>query len=76
MKQSLTDNPPSDDLAGFPCVSLLSALVDLLEITAGNKKLLEEAKTLCEELAVADPVRRKYWRKREQDVMKHLDILI
>ncbi|KAL3798067.1 hypothetical protein HJC23_012358, partial [Cyclotella cryptica] len=75
MKQSLEDQPPAPDLASVPCVSLISALVDLLEIFVQNKGLLEEASTLCRTLAEVDYVRRKYWRKREQDVRSQIETL-
>jgi protein farnesyltransferase/geranylgeranyltransferase type-1 subunit alpha len=65
------DDPPEDYPSG-PCVSLISALVDLLE-TVGDKSSLEEAKTLMGELVKEDPVRRKYWQKRQNTVMSSLE---
>lgn len=59
---------PADDLPAGPCVSLMSALVDLLE-TIGDKTSLEEAKNMMGELVVEDPVRRKYWNKRKSTVL-------
>lgn len=64
------DNPPEDYPEG-PCVSLMSALVDLVE-TVGDKSSLEEAKTIMGELVVEDPVRRKYWHKRQNTVLSSL----
>lgn len=69
MHQSLEINPPSEADVNVPCVSLMSALVDLLEIY-GNKSSLEEATTLCKTLIEVDRVRRKYWHKREVDIRK------
>lgn len=63
LKQSLEEQPPKEDLPRS-CVSLLSALVDLLEIFTNEKDLLEEARALLDELVLEDPVRRKYWQKR------------
>lgn len=63
---------PKDDLPAGPCVSLMSALVDLLE-TIGDKSSLEEAKEMMGELVVEDPVRRKYWQKRQGTVLISLD---
>lgn len=65
------ENPPENYPAG-PCVSLMSALVDLLE-TVGDKTSLEEAKSIMEELIVEDPVRRKYWKKRQNSVSTSLN---
>ncbi|KAL3790157.1 hypothetical protein HJC23_009594 [Cyclotella cryptica] len=73
MKQSLEDQPPASDLASVPCVSLISALVNLLEIFVQNKGLLEETSTLCRTLAEMDYVWRKYWRKREPDMMSQME---
>ena len=67
MNQSLKINPPSEADVNVPCVSLMSALVDLLEMN-GNKSSLDEATTLCMTLTEVDRVRRKYWRKREVDI--------
>ena len=69
MKQSWDERPPEEEYPPGPCLSLLSALVDLLEIFTKEKSLLMEAKTVLGELVEADPVRRKYWRKRESGVM-------
>jgi protein farnesyltransferase/geranylgeranyltransferase type-1 subunit alpha len=68
LKHSLKDNPPLKEGAA-PCVSLMSALVDLLELFVENEELLKEASNLCKELAEVDTVRRKYWRKRDANVM-------
>lgn len=74
MKQSLEDKSLSGVVATAPCVSLISALVDLLEVSIEKKELLEEASTLCRKLAEIDPVRRKYWHKREQGVMNKIAV--
>lgn len=60
MKQSLAEEHPTLG----SCVSLLSALVDLLELFTNERELLNEAKGYCDELILEDPVRRKYWLKR------------
>lgn len=65
--KDMNDSPTEDYPAG-PCVSLMSALVDLLE-TVGDKTSLEEAKNMMGELVVEDPVRRKYWHKRQSTVL-------
>jgi protein farnesyltransferase/geranylgeranyltransferase type-1 subunit alpha len=65
------EDPPEDYPSG-PCVSLLSALVDLLE-SVGDKSALEEANTLLKELEVEDPVRKKYWKKRQNTVLSSLE---
>jgi protein farnesyltransferase/geranylgeranyltransferase type-1 subunit alpha len=75
MKQSWDENRPSDDCPDGPCVSLMSALVDLLEVFTEEKEMLTEAQTLCGELMLEDPVRRKYWRKRQTMVAKWLETL-
>ncbi len=62
---------PKEDLPEGPCVSLMSALVDLLE-TVGDKTSLEEAKDMMGELVLEDPVRRKYWHKRQGTVLVSL----
>ena len=72
MQQSLEEKSSSDETAAEPCVSLMSALLDLLEISIDSKQALEEASTMCKTLAEVDPVRRKYWRKRELDVMNKI----
>ena len=62
--------PPAAAVAAVPCVSLTSALVDLLEALADDDDGdggLAEAEGLCAELARADPVRRKYWRRRGRE---------
>mmetsp|Transcript_8839 Transcript_8839/g.13688 ORF Transcript_8839/g.13688 Transcript_8839/m.13688 type:complete len:366 (-) Transcript_8839:33-1130(-) len=59
---------PTEDLPAGPCVSLMSALVDLLE-TIGDKSSLQEAKEMMGELILEDPVRRKYWHKRQGTVL-------
>lgn len=63
LKQSLDEQPPKEDLPRS-CVSLLSALVDLLDFFANEKDFMEEARALLNELVLEDPVRRKYWQKR------------
>lgn len=67
MKQSWEEQPPEGHPTGA-CVSLLSALVDLLEVFKEDKEFLIEAKATCGELMLEDPVRRKYWRKRESAI--------
>lgn len=70
IQQSLTDKAPSDDATPAPpCVSLMSAQLDLLELSIDDKQSFEKASSLCKTLAEVDPVRRKYWRKRGKDVM-------
>mmetsp|Transcript_34634 Transcript_34634/g.63691 ORF Transcript_34634/g.63691 Transcript_34634/m.63691 type:complete len:380 (+) Transcript_34634:86-1225(+) len=61
---------------GGVSVSLLSALVDLLEIFADERESSEEAKALFGELAVEDPVRRKYWRRREREISKKILLVV
>jgi hypothetical protein len=46
--------------------------VDLLEIFTDAKELLTEAKALLGVLMSEDPVRRKYWLKREKEISKRL----
>ena len=75
MKQSWEEQPESSDSPVVVCTNLLSALVDLLEIFSAEKELLEEAVAHLGVLAVEDPVRRKYWRKREQKILKQLEKL-
>jgi protein farnesyltransferase/geranylgeranyltransferase type-1 subunit alpha len=70
LKHSLEDKPSKEGAA--PCVSLMSALVDLLETSVENKELLKEASILCKELTEVDVVRKKYWRKRDTDVMNKI----
>ena len=74
MKQSLEEQTASeDDGPTGPSASLLSAMVDLLELFTDEKESLSEAKTLCGELMAEDPVRRKYWRNREKVISTHLE---
>ncbi|KAL7536944.1 hypothetical protein ACHAXR_007494 [Thalassiosira sp. AJA248-18] len=73
MKQSLHEQPPSEDVPAGSCVNLMSALVDLLGIFTDKKDFLSEAKSLCGELMLEDPVRRKYWQKRERQVLKLME---
>ena len=73
MEQSLKDNPRVDGVAAVPCISLMSALVDVLEINVDDKALFAEARNLCKVLAEVDPVRRKYWRKRQSALMDKID---
>lgn len=63
-----------DKVPSGSCVSLLSALVDLLEIFKDRKDFLLEASRYCGELIEEDPVRRKYWRKREKEILKVIDM--
>jgi len=77
MKRSMED--PSQSLSsedGGVSVSLLSALVDLLELFTDEKELLEEARILSGELVVEDPVRRKYWRRREREISKKISLVV
>ena len=74
MKQSLEEQTASEnDGPTGPSASLLSALVDLLEIFTDEKESLSEAKGLCGELMTEDPVRRKYWRNREKVILAQLE---
>ena len=73
MKQSLEEQPPTNEHSTGPSVSLLSALVDLLEIFTDEKDMLMEAKNKCGELILEDPVRRKYWLKRQKTIAKLLE---
>ena len=75
MKQSWEEQQESSDSPVVVCTNLLSALVDLLEIFSEEKELLEEAVAHLGVLAFEDPVRRKYWRKREQKILKQLEKL-
>jgi hypothetical protein len=78
MKKSYEDQPPpttdddDDHRPTCPSVYLIAALVDLLELCTYDKALLKEAKALVGILIVEDPIRRKYWRKREIDISKLL----
>ncbi len=72
MKKSWGEQPPTDDHPPGPAASLLSALVDLLEIFTEDEKSLTEAKSLLEELMLEDPIRRKFWLKRERGISKLL----
>ena len=73
MKQSLEEQPPTTEHSTGPSVSLLSALVDLLELFTDEKDMLTEAKNKCGELILEDPVRRKYWLKRQKTIAKLLE---
>lgn len=73
MKQSLEEQPSTTEHSTGPSVSLLSALVDLLEIFTDEKDMLLEAKNKCGELTLEDPVRRKYWLKRQKTIAKLLE---
>jgi len=73
MKQSFEEQPSTVEHSTGPSVSLLSALVDLLEIFTDEKDMLTEAKQKCGELILEDPVRRKYWLKREKTIAKLLE---
>jgi protein farnesyltransferase/geranylgeranyltransferase type-1 subunit alpha len=72
MKQAWEEHPPSNDHPYGSSASLLSALVDLIEIFTDVKELLTEAKALLGVLMSEDPVRRKYWLKREKEISKRL----
>jgi protein farnesyltransferase/geranylgeranyltransferase type-1 subunit alpha len=72
MKQAWEEHPPRNDHQSGSSASLLSALVDLLEIFTDAEELLTEAKALLEKLMLEDPVRRKYWLKREKEISKRL----
>ena len=72
MKQSLEEQPSTNEYSTGPSVSLLSALVDLLELFTDEKDMLIEAKNKCGELILEDPVRRKYWLKRQKTIAKLL----
>ena len=73
MKQALEEQPPTIEHSTGPSVSLLSALVDLLELFTDDKDMLIKAKNLCGELILEDPVRRKYWLKRQKTIAKLLE---
>lgn len=75
MKQSWEAQPPCEDRPSGVNCSLLSALVGLLEIFIEDKDVLMEAKALSGELVFEDPVRRKYWRKRENKISAMLEKL-
>lgn len=72
MKKSWEEKRQTDDHPSGSSASLLSALVDLLEIFTDAKELLTEAKALLGNLMLEDPVRRKYWLKREKQITKLL----
>ena len=76
MKLAWEEHPPSNDHPSGSSASLLSALVDLLEIFTDAKELLTEAIALLGELMLEDPVRRKYWLKREKEISKRLVSII
>ena len=46
----------------------------MLELFTNEKELLTEAKVICGELMLEDPVRRKYWYKREKEFVKLLEL--
>jgi len=71
MKQFSEEQPPSEDRPSGSNASL-SALVDLLEIFTDEKELLTEAEALLGELVLEDPVRRKYWRRRQNKISEML----
>lgn len=73
MKRSREEGSPTESHSIGVCVSLMSALVDLLELFTDEKELLTEAKVICGELMLEDPVRRKYWYKREKEIVKLLE---
>lgn len=68
MYQLWEEQPPSEEHPICTCVSLLSALVDLLVLFKDEKDLLAEAKDIVGDLTIEDPVRRKYWRMREDEI--------
>ena len=72
MRQCWEDDPPSMIHPIGSCVSLQSALVDLLELFHDENDLLAEAKGIVEHLMTEDPIRRKYWRRREAEILKVL----
>ena len=74
MKQWLEEQTLSEDHPAGPCASLLSALVDLLDFFKGEQELLHEAKALLGVLMSEDPVRRKYWLKRQREVSNLLEM--
>ena len=71
MKQSFEEKLSSDENEHVPCVSLISALIDLLELSSGSEAL-EEACALCRELPRVDLVRRKYWHQRGMEAAAKL----
>jgi protein farnesyltransferase/geranylgeranyltransferase type-1 subunit alpha len=72
MYHTWEENPPSEEHPISACVSLLSALVDLLVLFKDETEFLAEAKDIVRGLTVEDPVRRKYWRMREGEISKLL----
>ncbi len=72
MYHTWEENPPSEEHPISACVSLLSALVDLLVLFKDENEFLAEAKDIVRGLTVEDPVRRKYWRMREGEISKLL----
>ena len=70
MYQLWEEQPLSEEQPICTCVSLLSALVDLLVIFKEEKECLAEAKDIVGDLQIEDPVRRKYWRMREDEISK------
>ena len=74
VKQSFEEKLSADGSDYVPFVSLMSALIDLLELSNENKAS-EEAGALCRELARVDSVRRKYWQKRGMDAANKLEKL-
>ena len=73
-EQSSSEGSPTESHSIGVCVSLMSALVDLLELFTDEKESLTEAKVICGELMLEDPVRRKYWYKREKEIVKLLEL--
>lgn len=66
------EEPLSEEHPICTCVSLLSALVDLLVLFKDEKDFLSEARDIVGDLIIEDPVRRKYWRMREEEIAKLL----
>lgn len=69
MKQIWDEQQSSGNESYGPCVSMMSALVDLLEFFTEDDVLMNEAMILLDDLAEEDPVRRKYWKKRKRAIM-------
>ncbi len=68
MKQSWDEQQSSVSESYGPCTSIMSALVDLLEIFTTDELFLNEALILLDDLVEEDPVRRKYWKKRKRAI--------
>mmetsp|Transcript_27725 Transcript_27725/g.58265 ORF Transcript_27725/g.58265 Transcript_27725/m.58265 type:complete len:389 (+) Transcript_27725:192-1358(+) len=68
MKQFWDEQQSSGNESHGPCVSMMSALVDLLEIFTNDEVFMNEAMILLDDLVEEDPVRRKYWKKRKRAI--------